>query len=143
MTIRESAENYLETVLILSQRNGTVRAVDIAAELSFSKASVSVAMKHLRENGYLQTDADGFITLLPPGMAIAQRMYERHTAISDWLVSLGVGRKTAVEDACRIEHVISEESFEAMKQKVFGQSPKNSKTKASEADTAPEAVQNP
>ncbi len=119
MLISESAENYLETILILSRRKGAVRAVDIAVELSYSKASVSVAMKHLRENGYIETDEDGFITLLPPGEAIAERMYERHTAISDWLISLGVSPKVAVEDACRIEHVISAESFEAMKSHLF------------------------
>ncbi len=119
MKIQESAENYLETILILHNRKGAVRAIDIATELEFSKPSVSVAMKNLRQNGYIETDADGFISLLPPGLAIAERMLERHTMISDWLIALGVAPDIAVEDACRIEHVISTESFEAVKRYVL------------------------
>ncbi len=115
MKIQESAENYLETILMLGQRKGAVRSIDIANELGFSKPSVSVAMKNLRENGYVEMDADGYISLLPDGMAIAEKMYERHTLISDWLIALGVDPKVAAEDACRIEHVISAETFEAMK----------------------------
>ena len=115
MKIQESAENYLETILILRQRLGMVRSIDIANELDFSKPSVSVAMKNLRENGYIQMDADGYITLTGKGEEIAATIYERHTMISDWLVRLGVNQKTAIEDACRIEHVISKESFEAIK----------------------------
>ena len=118
MKIQESAENYLETILILSHRQGTVRSIDIAAELSFSKPSVSVAMKNLRENGYIQVDGDGFITLTDAGLAIAETIYERHSLLSGWLVALGVGPKTAAEDACRIEHVISPESFAAIKEHV-------------------------
>ena len=118
MKIQESAENYLETILMLKKRKGAVRSIDIANELEFSKPSVSVAMKNLRENGYIEVDGDGFISLLPAGVAIAEKIYERHTAISDWLVALGVDPKVAAEDACRIEHVISAESFEAVKRHV-------------------------
>ena len=115
MKIQESAENYLETILILKQRNGAVRSIDIANELDFSKPSVSVAMKNLRENGYVEMDSDGFITLCPKGQEIAERMYERHVFLSDWLTELGVDPGVAVEDACRMEHVISAESFSAIK----------------------------
>ena len=115
MKIQESAENYLEAILMLQNRKGSVRSIDIANELEFSKPSVSVAMKNLRENGYIEVDSDGLISLLPSGRAIAEKIYERHTLISDWLTALGVSPDVAVEDACRIEHVISEESFEAMK----------------------------
>lgn len=115
MQIKESAENYLETILILQERKGVVRSIDIANELEFSKPSVSVAMKNLRENGYIGVDAEGFISLLPSGREIAEKIYERHRMISDWLMMLGVSPKVAVEDACRIEHVISSESFEAIK----------------------------
>lgn len=114
MKIQESAENYLETILILYQRKGYVRAIDIAAELGFSKPSVSVAMKHLRENGCIQVDTFGHITLTAAGREIAERIYERHTFLSKWLTSLGVNPKVAAEDACRIEHVISAESFAAI-----------------------------
>lgn len=115
MKIQESAENYLETILILKKRNGTVRSIDIANELEYSKPSVSIAMKNLRENSYIEMEADGSITLLEKGLEIAERMYERHTLLSDWLMRLGVQPKTAAEDACRMEHVISTESFEAIK----------------------------
>lgn len=118
MKIQKSAEDYLETILILQGRNGSVRSIDIAAEMDFSKPSVSVAMKHLRENGYIEVDAGGYITLLSPGREIAEKIYERHTLISKWLMSLGVSEKIALEDACRIEHVISDESFEAMKKSI-------------------------
>ncbi len=107
MKIHESAENYLETILILSRQQPHVRSIDIAVELNFSKPSVSVAMKNLRKNGY--------IALTEAGLKIAETIYERHTLISDWLITLGVDPKTAVEDACRIEHVISAESFAAIK----------------------------
>lgn len=113
--IQESAENYLEAILILQKRNGHVRSIDIAGELDFSKPSVSVAMKNLRENGYIEMDENGYIRLLGKGQEIAERMYERHTLLSDWLIALGVTPKTAQEDACRMEHVISAESFAAIK----------------------------
>ena len=117
MQIRESAENYLETILILSQRKGKgeVRSIDIVNELEFSKPSVSVAMKNPRENGYITVDKDGYIRLTDKGLEIAEKMYERHTLLSQWLIKLGVDEKVAVEDACRMEHVISAESFAAIK----------------------------
>ena len=115
MRIQESAENYLETILILQQKNGAVRSIDIANELQYSKPSVSIAMRNLRENGYIRVDDNGFITLLPQGMEIAERIYERHTLLTNLLTALGVTPETAAEDACRIEHVISAESFEAIK----------------------------
>ena len=115
MKIHESAENYLETILILKKRLGQVRSIDIASELSFSKPSVSVAMKNLRLNGYIDVSKDGYITLLEKGQEIAERIYERHTLFSDWLTALGVSPEVAAEDACRIDHVISDETFEAFK----------------------------
>ena len=119
MRIKESAENYLETILILQKRNGDVRSIDIVNELSYSKPSVSIAMKNLRENGYVVMDKDGYITLTDAGRQIAETMFERHTVISSWLMYLGVPQAVALEDACRIEHVISAESFEALKQHVY------------------------
>jgi Mn-dependent DtxR family transcriptional regulator len=115
MKILESAENYLETILVLHKRNGNVRSIDIVNELDYTKPSVSIAMKHLRENGYIEMDRAGYITLLDSGREIAERMYERHTLLSKWLISLGVSPETASEDACRIEHVLSTETFEAIK----------------------------
>lgn len=115
MVIQESAENYLETILILQKRNGTVRSIDIANELQFSKPSVSVAMKNLRNNGYIEMDKSGHIRLLSAGEKIAETVYEKHTTITQFLTALGVDPQTAAEDACRIEHVISRESFEAIK----------------------------
>ncbi len=118
MSIGESSENYLETILILSKRQPVVRSVDIAAELDFKKPSVSVAMKKLRENGYIQVSPDGSITLTAAGRKIAERIYERHELLSSWLIRLGVSPETAANDACRIEHVISAESFEALKRHI-------------------------
>ncbi|MCD7796124.1 MAG: metal-dependent transcriptional regulator [Clostridiales bacterium] len=115
MKIRESSENYLETILMIKNRKGEVRSIDIANELNFSKPSVSVAMKNLKESGYISVDSSGCISLLDKGLAVAQKMYERHTTISDWLISLGVEPEVAVEDACRIEHIISTQTFEAIK----------------------------
>ena len=111
----ESAENYLETILILSRKKPVVRSVDIAEELGFKKSSVSVAMKNLRERGNITVTKEGYIYLTGSGQQIADMIYERHQFLSAWLVSLGVTPETAVEDACRIEHVISPESFEAIK----------------------------
>jgi len=121
MKIQESAENYLETLLMLKKRNGYVRSIDIAEELDFSKPSVSVAMKNLRENGYIGIDENGHITLQEKGLEIAEKIYERHTLLAEWLIALGVTPKTALEDACRIEHVISAESFTAIKAHVHGE----------------------
>lgn len=115
MRNNRSSEDYLETILLLSKKLPVVRSVDIAEELNFSKASVSVAMKHLRENNCIEVSHAGFITLTEKGMQIASSVYERHTVLSDWLISLGVNPKTAVTDACEMEHMISDESFRAMK----------------------------
>lgn len=115
MKIHESAENYLETILVLSKRNNEVRSIDIANALDFSKPSVSVAMKKLRESQHITMDSNGFITLTEAGRTVAENIYERHTVISKMLSALGVDPETAAEDACRIEHVISQESFEAIK----------------------------
>lgn len=115
MKIQKSAEDYLETILVLGQRKGSVRSIDIANELSFSKPSVSIAMKNLRENGYIEVDSEGFITLQASGREIAECIYERHTILTELLVALGVDYAIASEDACRIEHVISAESFAALK----------------------------
>ena len=116
LKIQESAENYLETIYMLSRHKPYVRSIDI--ELSFSKPSVSVAMKNLRENGYIRMDEQGHITLTETGQSIADVMYERHILLSNWLIYLGVDPQTAAEDACRMEHVISPESFEAIKKHI-------------------------
>ena len=115
MKMKESAENYLETILILSKRVGSVKSIDIVRELNYSKPSVSVAMKNLRNEGYISIDDNGYITLLEAGMAIANKVYERHTVLADMFIKLGVEHSIAIEDACKIEHIISDESFEAIK----------------------------
>lgn len=115
MSYNESAENYLETILILSKRLPVVRSVDIAAELNFKKSSVSVAMKHLREKNHITVTDAGYIYLTEAGREIAEMIYERHEFLTDWLTSLGVEPGIAGKDACKIEHVISRESFEAIK----------------------------
>ena len=116
MKIQHSAENYLETIYMLRKNKGSCRSIDIANELGFSKPSVSVAMKNLRTNGYIEVSGDGNITLLEPGEKIARELFERHTMLTRFLVSIGVSEDIAAEDACRIEHVISKESFDAIKQ---------------------------
>lgn len=113
--INESAENYLETILILSKSHPVVRSVDVAEELGFKKSSVSVAMKNLREKNHITVTREGYIYLTETGRAIAEMIYERHELLRDWLVRLGVDPQVAAEDACRIEHDISAESFEAIK----------------------------
>ena len=118
LNVNESAENYLETILILSKTLPVVRSVDIANELGFKKSSVSVAMKNLREKNHITVSDSGFITLTESGREIAEMIYERHTLLSSWLERLGVDRETAAADACRMEHVISNESFEAIKKHV-------------------------
>lgn len=118
MKIQESAENYLETILMLGKEKPYVRSIDIANELSFSKPSVSVAMKNLRENGYITVDDQGHIALTETGQVIADTMYERHTMLSNWLIYLGVDAKTAAEDACRMEHVLSTHTFDAIKRHI-------------------------
>lgn len=114
----ESSENYLETILVLDRRLPVVRSVDVATELNFKKPSVSVAMKKLRESGHITVSHEGYITLTESGKKIAECIYERHTLLSTWLERLGVDPEIAAEDACRIEHVISPESFEAIKKHV-------------------------
>lgn len=116
--ISESKEDYLETILILHNRNGEVRSVDIAAEMDFSKPSVSVAMKNLREEGCIKVDKNGYITLTKSGREIAERVYERHLLFTSWLTSMGVPEDIAAEDACRIEHCLSAESYAAIKKYV-------------------------
>lgn len=118
MKTNESAENYLETILILSKRNPAVRSVDIAEELGFKKSSVSVAMKHLREKNHIVVSGEGYIKLTESGRAIAEMIYERHELVMHWLEKLGVDNAIAAEDACKIEHVISKESFEAIKKHI-------------------------
>ena len=115
MIKNESAENYLETILILSKKRPVVRSVDIANELGFKKSSVSIAMKHLRENKHITVTEEGFIYLTDSGMEIAQMIYTRHEILSSFLVNIGVAKEIAEEDACKIEHVISAESFDALR----------------------------
>ncbi len=115
MHTNESAENYLETILILSKIRPVVRSVDVAEELGFKKPSVSVAMKNLREKNHITVTKEGFIYLTSSGREIAEMIYERHQFLTKWLISLGVDEKIAAQDACRIEHDISKESFEAIK----------------------------
>lgn len=120
MQIHESAENYLETILMLSKKLPVVRSVDIANELDFKKSSVSIAMKNLREGGKITVTRAGYIYLTDSGREIAEMIYERHQWLTNWLISLGVDSNIAAEDACKMEHVISKESFEALKNH-FGQ----------------------
>ena len=115
MVIRESAEDYLEAILFISEQNGHARSIDVAKHLGITKPSVSVAMKNLRAEGYIEMNRNGDLTLLPAGKAIAEKAYERHVTIRDLLISLGVDPETATKDACRMEHAISDESFAAIK----------------------------
>ncbi|MBP3448469.1 MAG: metal-dependent transcriptional regulator [Clostridia bacterium] len=119
MNMKESAQNYLETILILSKKNGSVRSIDIANYMNYTKASISVAMKHLREDAYIRIDANGQITLTEQGKQIAEMLYERHQVIADILIALGVSETTAYEDSCKIEHDLSEESFEKIKECLY------------------------
>ncbi|MGN1316148.1 MAG: metal-dependent transcriptional regulator [Acutalibacteraceae bacterium] len=115
MHLQESGEMYLETVYILNQKSDSVRSIDICEYMGYSKPSVSRAIGLLKNGGYINVDAKGYITLTPEGAAVANKMFERHTMLTDFLVKLGVDEKTASEDACKIEHDISEESFNAIK----------------------------
>ena len=115
MTIRESAEDYLEAMLMMRERHGYIRSVDVAEKLGVTKPSVSFAVKRLRENGYLTMDSDARITLTEKGEEIAQRIYMRHRVLTDYLIQIGVPEDRAREDACRIEHDISEETFNAIR----------------------------
>ena len=114
MQIHKSAEDYLESILVLKERLGMVRSIDIVRELNYSKPSVSIAMKRLRENGYIEMNPDGYITLLPPGEEVARRIYTRHRLLTEFLVSIGVSPETAEEDACKVEHDLSDETFACM-----------------------------
>ncbi|WP_294552567.1 metal-dependent transcriptional regulator [uncultured Pseudoflavonifractor sp.] len=125
MKIQESAENYLETILMLKEEKGAVRSVDIARKMDFSKPSISRAMSLLRENGYITMDKEGLINLTDAGMEIASRIYERHRLLSKWLVALGVSPETAAEDACRIEHDVSDETFQKIKEHIAGKLPED------------------
>ncbi|MFZ3071423.1 MAG: metal-dependent transcriptional regulator [Anaerolineaceae bacterium] len=116
MKIQEAAENYLETILILQHRRGPIRSIDVVNEMGYSKPTVSVVMKKFRENGYIEMDSAGYITLTDAGLEIAQRMYERHNMIAEALMALGVDEKTAYKDSCKIEHDISDVSFACMKE---------------------------
>lgn len=116
MTVRESGEMYLEAILVLAKKSGYVRSIDVSEYLGYSKPSVSRAMGILREGGYILVEKDGTITLTDSGKKLAETIYERHTVLSELLIRLGVDEKTATDDACRIEHVISDESFQAIKQ---------------------------
>ena len=118
MSIHESGEMYLETIHVLLKKNGTVRSVDVSAHMGYSKPSVSRAVGLLKKGGYIQVDNDGYITLTDAGVKVAEKIYERHTVLSNMLVALGVSKETAAEDACRLEHAISDESFEAIKQHI-------------------------
>ena len=117
MKIQKSAEDYLEAMLMLQEMHGYIRSVDIAAQLEVTKPSVSYAAKRLRENGYITMDKDGLITLTETGMEIAQRIYERHKVLTQLLISLGVGPETAREDACKIEHDLSVETFDGIRER--------------------------
>ena len=116
MVIHQSAEDYLETILILRERIGLVRSIDIVNELQFTKPSVSVAMKKLRENGYILTDRDGYITLTEQGRTVAEGVYERHKLLTQLLITIGVDEETAAADACKIEHDLSDQTFAKIKE---------------------------
>ena len=123
LKMQESPEDYLETIYMLSLHSSEVRSIDVARHLGYSKPSVSVAMKRLRENGYVNMDDNNLLTLTESGLAIARSIYERHQVISGYLMSIGVSEETALKDACRIEHVLSEETFHKIKE-IFYQSRK-------------------
>ena len=116
LVIHESAEDYLESILIFQERRGQVRSIDIVNELGYSKPSVSIAMKKLRENGYIAVDGEGNLTLLEPGLEIAQRIYSRHQLLTHFFVQLGVDEQTAAEDACKAEHILSEQTLEKIRE---------------------------
>ena len=118
MKIQRSSEDYLETMLMMKEKHGYIRSIDVAEHLGVTKPSVSYATKRLRENGYITMDPDGLITLTESGMEIAARMYERHKLLSQFLMRLGVDEQTALEDACKIEHDVSQQSFEAIRRHV-------------------------
>lgn len=136
MRSNESSEDYLETIMILGNKSSLVRAVDIASEMGFKKPSVSVAMKNLRQKNLITVADNGDIRLTEEGHKIADKVYERHQLISSWLMMLGVQEKTALHDACRIEHIISEESFQALKRAVHELREQQESAKEDAADQA-------
>lgn len=121
MGIGKSSEDYLEAILMITQERGTAHSVEVAQMLHFSKASVSVAIKKLRENGYVDMKPDGALVLLPPGQEIAEHVYDRHKLLSDYFMKLGVDKDTAVHDACLIEHDLSDETYQKLKQKILSE----------------------
>ena len=121
MKIYQSAEDYLEAILTLREKHGSVRSIDVANDLSVSKPSVSIAMKKLRENGLISMDTDGHITFLPEGEAIARRVYERHELLTRFFTKLGVPQEIAAADACKVEHVLSQETFDRIKAHALGE----------------------
>ncbi len=123
MRLQESGEMYLETIYILSEKTGAVRSIDVGEYMGYSKPSVSRAVGILKKGGYLLMDKDGYLTLTESGLAVAKKIYERHTLLTDFLIRLGVNEKTAVEDACKIEHDISDETFDALKKHAKMHSP--------------------
>ena len=124
MRILESSEDYLEAMLMMQEKHGFIRSIDIAAELGVTKPSVSYATKRLRENGYITMDKDGLITLTPAGMEIASRVYDRHKTLTQFFMHLGVDEKTAREDACKVEHDLSQVTYEAIVRHASGVLPK-------------------
>jgi len=124
MEIHESAEDYLEAILMIKEQKGVVRSIDIVNELGFSKPSVSIAMKHLRENGYVLMDEDSYLTLTNKGYVIARRIYDRHQVLTKALLALGVDEATAAADACKVEHDLSEQSFDKIREHVLAHEPK-------------------
>ena len=125
MMIHQSAEDYLETILMLTERLGKVRSIDVVRELGYTKAIVSIAMRKLRENGYIAVDGEGNLTLLPPGREIAERIYSRHRLLQHFFMQLGVDEKTAAEDACKAEHILSEQTLEKIRQRALLQDAEN------------------
>lgn len=124
MEIHESAEDYLEAILMIKEQKGVVRSIDVVNELGYSKPSVSIAMKHLRENGYVLMDEDGYLTLTNRGYVIARRIYDRHQVLTKALLALGVDETTAAADACKVEHDLSEQSFDRIREHVLAHEPK-------------------
>ena len=120
MEIHESAEDYLEAILMIKERRGVVRSIDVVNELGYSKPSISIAMKHLRESGYVLMDEDGYLSLTNKGYVIARRVYDRHQVLTKALIALGVDEALAAADACKVEHDLSEESFDKIRAYVLG-----------------------
>ncbi|MDY2956020.1 MAG: metal-dependent transcriptional regulator [Lachnospiraceae bacterium] len=115
MSLHESGEMYLETIYVLSKKSNTVRSLDVAEEMNFSKPSVSRAIKILKDGGFVTVDENGYLSLTESGNAVARKIYERHKVLTQFLISIGVSEETAAEDACRVEHYISDETFDALK----------------------------